>query len=313
MYSENRGFVQIIREICLEKNINFKLLSYNYIIELEKDNKVRHLIANRFDLNNEACGNIACDKYATFCVLDSQNVPACKHIMLFNPNTRKEYIPENGNYAIINELFSKNDKIVVKPNDGCKGLDVYLCNNYKEAELAINKIFKNSDSLSISPFYKAKTEYRTFYLDGEIKLVYAKEKPYVIGDGQSSLIELIKKEDFTYNTVFKQNLTFIEKDYVPAKGEKVEISWKFNLSGGAKPRIITKEDANYETICSLAKKAGKAMNAKFVTIDILETENDFLVLEINSGVTGDKFIKYTEDGYNIIKTIYAEAIDKMFQ
>ena len=95
MYNDEKIIVKIIKEICEENNIDFRFLSMGYIIELSKENKVAHIIDNKFDLNGEAAGRIACDKYATYSVLKAQNIPAVEHFMLFNPLTRNNYLENN--------------------------------------------------------------------------------------------------------------------------------------------------------------------------------------------------------------------------
>ena len=63
----------------------------------------------------------------------------------------------------------------------------------EDAEEAINKLFETNGSISLCPYYDIKTEYRSFYLDGKVLLIYGKTKPFVIGDGNSTLRELIEK------------------------------------------------------------------------------------------------------------------------
>ena len=310
---DERIFITMIRELCAEKNIEFSLLSFNWICQLKKGDKVVHITGNRFDLNPEAAGHIACDKYATYCVLNSQEIPVVKHTMLFNPSTRSAYVPDSGNYALVLQEFLKNNKIVVKPNDGCEGINVFLCNSIKEAEIAIQKIFKTNPSLSICPFYNIKTEYRTFLLNGKVKLIYGKTKPFVIGDGVSTLGELINKLELPDKSVVASNLSLLNLESVPKKDEKVEVSWKFNLSGGAQPTLLEKGEL-YSQIEELAEKAALAMNSKFATIDVIDTEESgLMILEVNSGVCGTIFIQHIEDGYDMIKEIYSKAIDKMFE
>ena len=71
---EERRFHVLMREVCAEMGIKVEKLSYDWILQLSKDGKVRHITGTRFDLNPEATGDIACDKYATYEVLNSQNV-----------------------------------------------------------------------------------------------------------------------------------------------------------------------------------------------------------------------------------------------
>lgn len=311
---DERIFHCLMRELCQEMGIKMEKLSYDWILQLtNKKGKVRHIAGNRFDLNPEASGNIACDKYATYEVLKSQNVPVVKHTMLFNPATRGKFIPDEGNSLKIISEFLTYGKVVVKPNSGCEGIGVSLCHTLKETEMAIQKLFKTSSSISICPYYDIETEYRTFYLNGEVKLIYGKTKPFVVGDGKSTMAELVEKLDLPDKGVVKDNLSHIDFDYIPRENEKVEISWKHNLSGGATPKVLEKSEL-YDNIEKLAIKAGRAMNMNFATIDVIQTtDGNLYVLEVNSGVCGTIFINSVDGGYEILKDIYKKSLEDLFK
>lgn len=310
---EERIFHVLMRELCSEMGIKMEKLSYGWILQLTKDGKIRHITGNCFDINPEAAGNIAGDKYATFEVLNSQNVPVVKHVMVFNPTTMGSYVTDNGNYLTVANEFIKYGKLVVKPNHGFQGNGVTLCNTLKETEIAIQKTFRTHGSVSVCPYYDIKTEFRTFYLNGEVYLIYGKTKPYVIGNNSSTLGELIEKLNLPDKKIVHDNLSELDLTYVPDSGEKVEISWKHNLSGGATPSILPEGDL-YSRIKSLALQAGKAMNINFATIDIIQTTDDELfVLEINSGVCSTIFTESISNGYDIMKNIYRKALEKLFE
>ncbi|MBO5141572.1 MAG: hypothetical protein J6C46_01000 [Clostridia bacterium] len=310
---EERTFHVMMRELCSEMGISLKKLSYGWILQLEKDGKVRHITGNRFDINPEAGGDIACDKYATYEVLKSQNVPVVEHTMLFNPTMRSRYIEDNGISLTLVSEFLKHGCLVIKPNNGCEGIGVSLCHTLREAEIAVHKLFKTHGSISLCPYYNIKTEYRTFYLDGKVHLIYGKTKPYVTGDGKSNMGELIEALNLPDKSVVQDNLNNIDLTYVPSSGERVNVSWKHNLSGGAKPTVLDKSEL-YTQIEQLAIKAGAAMNMNFATIDVIQTENDELfVLEVNSGVCATIFVELVDGGYEKIKNIYKNALEKMFE
>ena len=310
---EERIFHVLMREVCDEMGIKVEKLSYDWILQLSKDGKVRHVTGTRFDLNPEATGDIACDKYATYEVLNSQNVPIIEHVMIFNPATRSSLIGNDGIWLTVTSEFLKHGCLVVKPNYGCEGQGVFLCHSIKETESAIQKLFKTQDSISLCPYYDIKTEYRTFYLDGEVKLIYGKTKPFVVGNGKSTIGELVEGLNLPDKSVVKDNLKDLNLSYIPTMGEKVDISWKHNLSGGAKPNILEKGEL-YEQIEQLAIHAGKAMNINFATIDIIETtDGNLYVLEINSGIGATIFIESVDGGIEIIKDIYRQAVKKLFQ
>ena len=306
---EERIFHVLMREVCAELGIKMEKLSYDWVLQLTKGDKVRHITGTRFDINPEATGNIACDKYATFEVLHSQNVPVIKHTMIFNPSSRAKCIDNEGLWIKVVSEFLKEGKLVVKPNYGCEGQGVFLCKTLKETEGAVEKLFKTHSSISICPFYDIDTEYRTFYANGKVHLIYGKTKPYVVGDGKSSMGELIKELNLPDKSVARDNVGNVDLEYVPAINEKVEISWKHNLSGGATPALLAKGEL-YNSIESLAIRAGKAMNINFATIDIIQTKTgELYVLEINSGIGATIFIESIDGGYDYTnRTLYSHKI-----
>lgn len=309
---KERFLDNVIKELCSEMNIKLEKLSYGWILQLSKDGKVRHITRNHFDNNPQASSEIADDKYATYEVLKSQNVPVIEHTMLFNPATRSNYVPEEGNCSIIEREFSKYGALVVKPNDECQGQGVELCHTEKEIEVTIQKLFQKHSAISICPYYDIKTEYRTFYLNGEVLLIYGKAKPFVIGSGRATLEELIDKLELPDKKVVNDNLSKLDMTYIPKNDEKVEISWKHNLSGGSIPNLLEKGEL-YQEIEQLAIKTGKAMNMNFATIDIIQTKTDELyVLEVNSGVCATIFAKLADNGYEKVKEIYRKAIEMLF-
>ncbi len=87
-------FFKIIDEICQEEDIQQKMISYNWIRELRKNNKTHYIMSYQLDLNTANSYNIAHDKFATYDVLKSNNVPTIEHRMIFNPTTRSKFYAE---------------------------------------------------------------------------------------------------------------------------------------------------------------------------------------------------------------------------
>lgn len=311
---EERFLHVIIKELCKEMNIKVEKLSYGWLLQLSKDGKVRHITRNHFDNNSQASSEIADDKYATYEVLKSQNVPVIEHTMIFNPATRTKYIPEEGMWNTVVSEFLKYGKVVVKSNNDCMGKGVELCHNLREIEIAIEKLFhQKEDSVSLCPYYDIKTEYRTFYLDGKVLLIYGKTRPFVIGDGKATLGELVERLHLPDKKVIQDNLSKLDMNIVPKQEEKVAISWKYNLSGGATAKVL-EEGELYQKIEELVIKAGKAMNMNFATIDVIQTVDDELyVMEVNSGVCATIFAETVDGGYELIKDVYRKALEAMFE
>ena len=304
---KKRPIWKIINEICTEENIKLKSMSYGYITELEKNGIKKRMVGNSLEINSANSYKIASDKYATYEMLKVYDIPTIKHYMIFNPETRSEFYDNEIEKA--KKIFNENNKkIILKSNDSSEGRYVFKIEDEKELEEKILELFEDKkDTLSLCPFYDIDYEYRAVFLDGEILYLYQKEKPYVIGNGKDSLEILIKNNEILD---FYEELDF---QYVPKIDEKIEVSWKHNLSRGALPVEIKDEELKNRLI-NLAKEAGEVIGISFATVDIVHTKEDgLLVMEINSSVCMDKFSEKFKDGYNIAKDIFKKAISKMFQ
>ena len=70
---------EIIKEISKELNIKYKILSNNWVISLEKDNKIKYITGYKFDLNNHASALVIDDKYDMYDTLKKANIPVIEH------------------------------------------------------------------------------------------------------------------------------------------------------------------------------------------------------------------------------------------
>ena len=304
--------VKLLEKLCNELEIKIEKLSFGWVYKLSKSNKIRYITGN-FDINKEASSKIASDKYATYEVVKSQNLPIIEHKMIFNPNERKKYI-EKDIWDICYDEFKAKKKVVVKPNLGLEGKGVFKCKTLDELEIAVKFLLEKNTSISICPYYDIEKEYRAFYLNGKILLIYEKEKPYIVGNGVETIKELVEKLKLPHNKIVKENLEKLDLSYIPNQNEKIEISWKYNLTGGATARVIKKENLIYKTIEELAIRTGKSLDLTFATIDIIKTkENEIYLLEVNSGVSTNIFSNIVKDGKMIEREIYRKALIEMFK
>ena len=306
-------FQEMIKEIADELNIKFTLFSKDWCILLEKDDKSRIISGFKFDLNKQGPSLVADDKYALYELLSLKGVPIIEHKILYSDKNKNYYAINSKGIAKAFSYFRNNSQnIVLKPNDGTSGIDIYHVTNEEELIDAYNKLFPKYFSISMCPYYQIKNEYRTIVLDGEVELFYQKVRPIIVGDGFKTLRELMLSFNHEYYEI-EDNLPDIDLNRVPKKGEVVEIGWQFNLSKGS--RVNTEVDEKLkDEIIKLAKKAYLVSNLRFCSVDIIETLNgEFLVMEINSGVVIKKFVDLVPNGYEIAKKVYKDAIIKMFE
>ncbi len=309
MKNSQRPIVAIIKEICIENGIDYQSFSYDWIFRLSKNGKVAHIFGYQFG-NNSATSQLMCaDKCATSDILLFNGVPAVKHTFFMSP-TNINYVGVSGNWERILELLRNHGKLVCKTNEGSGGSSVYLVTNQFELERAAHLIFKHSRTMAVSAFYEIENEFRVVILGDKAMLTYSKNIPFVEGDGKSTLRHLLISYAQAHAD-FPLNLNEFDDDtHVLQKGKKYFLNWKHNLGHGAYPEII--QDESLATHLSrLALKAASAVNIEFASVDIIKTRDENLVLEINSGVMMDHFSQINNSNYQIAKSIYQEAIEKM--
>ena len=296
-------YQKIIKEICNELDIKYTYLSNGWIVMLEKDNIIKYIYGYKFDLNNHASSLAVDDKYAMYSILKEKNIKVIEHQLLYDENNIESYAKKLKDRKIAHEYFKNNNNdIVIKSNTGTCGKEVYHITNELEIDKTLDILFKKHSSVSLCPFYEIEEEYRIIMLNDIPKIIYGKQRPIVKGNGQKLISELLKEFNKSYN--YK-----VLNDRILKKDEIYTYSWHHNLSNGSTINTVVKDKENIE---NLAKKVANILNLKFGSVDIIKVNNNYMVLECNSGVMMDNLINILEDGYDIAKKIYKEAIISMF-
>lgn len=294
-------FHEIIKKIGKELGIKVTFLSDNWTIVLEKDGEVHYITGYKFDLNHHAIGNIMDDKGLFFDLLKYNNIPIIEQYVIFSDYDKNKVIKYFNNH---------NKEIIVKGNIGSIGKEVFKVNDEKSLFDIIDILFKKQYSISLCPYYKIKNEYRVIILNNVIRVIFGKTKPIVIGDGKKSIRELALECSDYY---LHHEEYIINPNYIPSLGEKVELSFKFNLSSGGKSFVDIPIDLKNK-ISNLALLVTEKLNITFASVDIINTfDNKLLVMEANSGVTMNNFIMQNKDGYDTSYSIYLDAIKLMFE
>ncbi len=311
-----RILIRLLREISSEEQIKLTVLSYGWLFRLEKSGVVRHIYGNNFDIDLSATQKIVSDKAATSEILDLVGIPHVEHRLFFNPDLENYCSPAGVWQDIMTYAQTFDYKVVCKSTSGSGGSEVFFCEDNRGLEQATQKIFANKHGLVLCPYYEAEKEYRLIMLDGECEIAYSKQKAQIVGNGYSSFLELLsawaqKREvsTFVIKNLVEENRKNLQ--YVPIKNETIKLSSKHNLSKGALPQTIEKD--TLQSLEEIAKATTKALNVRFSSVDILETQNGFKVLEVNSGVMMDNYIRLLSQGYEQAKELYCKVILRMFE
>ena len=67
-----------------------------------------------------------------------------------------------------------------------------------------------------------------------------------------------------------------------------------------------------QTLTELALDITNRINAKFVSVDIIRSNNKLYLIEVNSGVCINKVCNFIDKDFKITKEIYRSAIKKIF-
>lgn len=297
---------KLIEQICSEENIKFDLISKDWVMALTKDNTTKCISGYRFPLNDHALGSIIDDKYALYDLCKIKCLPIIEHNILFNPNSKLG----NNTFELIKKYFEEYNKdVVLKPNTGTEGTDVYHITDYANLITVANKLFESNFSISICPFYKIDNEYRVVVLNNKVKLIFEKNKPIVIGNGKNTIKELLIELNPYY---FKEKDLSNEDNIILDNGEIYEYDWRFNLSKGATAKLVS-DNLLYEKLSNIALDICNKINAKFISVDIIKCNNSFYLIEANSGVCINKVCNFIDKDLKIVKEIYREAILEMFK
>ncbi len=289
---------ELIKEICKEENIELNIYQGNWLKELRKGNITKYIVGYKFSLNNQGISLVVDDKGLFYDVIKDK-LPIIIHHVLFNNYDSDE---------VLNLFHKYNNKVIVKGNIGTCGKEVYKITNEKRLFNIIDRLFEKQYSISLCPYYDIDKEYRLIVLNNEVKLIYSKENPIIVGDGIKTIKELL----LDFNSTYYSNNQVNNPDYVPKLDEKVIIEYRFNLSNGA--RVNKDIDIELKNrLIELAKRVVKETNLSFGSIDIIRTtNNELLIMEANSGVMMNNYLKQTKD-YETVKEIYRDAIKTMME
>jgi hypothetical protein len=312
--NKNRFLVEALRAIAAEHRIEFSSFSHDWIIRLHRDNTTRYVYGYNFDLNSATSALIANDKSALSAVLEQYSIPHVEHTLFLAPKL-SEYTDPAGKWLRAIRYAEKTGfPIVCKTNNGTGGDDVFKVNNQSELEALFQNVHTSSVGLTLSPYYAIEKEYRIVLLNGLELLCYEKERPHLLGDGQSTFFELLKKNDSCEPRILNAALNdpVFPLNEIPDQGSKIPIIWKHNLGKGATPLFLITPEVR-KNILELARAVCAATKIQFASIDVIQTVDDGMkIMEVNAGIMLENLSRFSSEGYALAFKIYASAVTAMF-
>jgi glutathione synthase/RimK-type ligase-like ATP-grasp enzyme len=313
MPSSRRIFMNAVQKYCLAHGIAVESRSEGWLLVLQRGDKRHFAFGYDLGLNSAIAHRLASDKAATSDVLQFCGVARVPHTLVLNPELNKYVGPAQPWQTMLRHLKENPGGLVVKPNEGTSGELVFRVSSEQELELAAHRIFSANESLALSPYLDIDNEVRVVLLDHRPLVVYRKDRPSVTGDGQRSLLELAlaalpaeARAAVLSGLAGELDSGALERIVPP--GQRQVLNWRHNLEWGAQPFLL-EQGAMRDTCVEMAVNAAKSIDIRFGSIDLVQADGQWLVLEINSGVMMEALGKHHPD---LVYATYGAALDEVF-
>lgn len=285
---------QLLIAAAIKRGVKVKLLDkQDNFIQLEQNGHIEYIKQGT---------KTAYDSYIAFLIMENKEVT--KQILAAND----VYVPQgklwdNKQQAINNYKDWQQKAIVIKPKSTNFGLGITMLTNkysYEDYVRAVDFAFSYDQAIIIEEYIAGK-EYRLFVIGDEVVGILHREAAHVIGDGTSTIKQLIalenenylrgenyvkplqkiKLNDFEINFLKNQNLS---PSSIISKGKKVYLRANSNISTGGVSLDFTDDVAlKYQKI---AVKAAKAVQASICGVDMIipdikDPNGTYGIIELN--------------------------------
>jgi hypothetical protein len=308
-YTE-RVIVRVIKDYCQQRGIKVEQRLDGWLVVLHGDGFKHFVYGYDIGLNSAVVHRIANDKSATAELLSAEGVACVPHTLVMNPKQFK-YTPTAGNWAPMLALLAEHPSgVVLKPNEGTCGYLVAKATSELELEQAASAIFAVQQNLAIAPYLDIEREVRVVLLNGQPQVVYEKMRPTIAGDGEHSVLELLRarlplERLAALLPALAQSGTAL--DAVLPQGQKLVLDWRHNLDLGAQPELLSDGPVRTASV-ELASRAAAAIGLRFGAVDVVFAQGQPRILEINSGVMMESLHGRYPD---IVEAVYRAALDQV--
>jgi glutathione synthase/RimK-type ligase-like ATP-grasp enzyme len=313
MLKRQRAFVEAVKKYCATNDIAIEVRSDGWLMVMQHGSERRLAFGYDLGLNSAISHRIANDKAATAEVLQMSGVACVPHTLFLSPVMNEYAVALKSWQAMLGLLRENPHGIVVKPNEGTSGEQVYRVSTEPKLELAVHRIFSSNVSLAISPYLDIEDEVRVIVLDHFPLVVYSKRRPSIVGNGKASLLELAlaatpAERRSTLLRAMANDLDQAALDDILPLGQRQVLNWRHNLDSGAQPMLL-EQGAIRDACVGIAGQAAKSIGMRFGSVDVVQVDGCWLVLEVNSGVMMEGLSRRHPD---MVYAAYSAALDKVF-
>ncbi|OGI62553.1 hypothetical protein A2818_02360 [Candidatus Nomurabacteria bacterium RIFCSPHIGHO2_01_FULL_40_12] len=289
---------------------------------------VRSLRMYSLDLNHIASSDIARDKdYAKF-FMQKKGYPVAEGRTIFEDNWSKVVKSKRTISYGLSYAKRLGFPVIVKPNSKSQGAGVCLSWNIGEVRRAFLEVFKG-DKVAIIERYLPGNDYRIVVLGKEIISAYKRIPLSVTGDGQHSILSLLKQKQRLFSAqkrdtqinfndlrikikLHHQGYSF--RTILP-KNHKIHLLDNANLSTGGDAIDVT--NTIHPGFCKIAVNLTRDMGLRMAGVDIMVTRGDitkdpkccdYYIIEINAAPGLDHYVTTGLKQRKIVEAMYLKIL-----
>jgi D-alanine-D-alanine ligase-like ATP-grasp enzyme len=309
---------------------------YGYVGYIEFASGRRSFFRNTtFDINPNAASAIAKDKDYCAVMLRHFGYPVPDGVVLFSPKYRHEMRLKNEaiaaglGFAEKASIFAEEHgfPLFLKPNDGSEGRGVTKVYTIDELFDALWRLFEDDEMILLQKAVQGR-DFRVVVLYGEVVSAYERIAFGAVGDGESDLETLVRREIARLRAnsrgakvraddprmaaeMMRQNLS---RNSVIAPGRRVTLLPNANLSAGGQSVDLT--DRIHPSFKEMAERVTRDLGLNLAGIDVLAPDicaplAEYCVLEVNSAPGLNNFAGSSADSNARTRALYRRLFTKL--
>lgn len=175
--------------------------------------------------------------------------------------------------------------VLTKPDRGQDGIGIEIVENKKQLATVAKRHYKEKADFLIQPIIN-ENEYRILVINDEVMLMHSKEKQEIVGDGSSTIQQLLATIPIT-----KKDPVFIQWQHVKQKTNMGTVlkkghAFPYHLTNIPSATYYKTEDFD-PAVVAWARKIAKTLSTSVVGIDVfipgdIADTNSFTIIELNS-------------------------------
>ena len=278
----------------------------------------------RFSINSSASAAIAKDKGVSSFFLNKFGYKVTEGKTFFSEELCEEIAnPRNidAGFYYAKEL---GFPLIVKPINLSQGTFVTKVHNKKEYYQAAKKILQKISGFIVERFYSG-NDYRIVVLDDEVVSAYQRIPLFIMGDGQSNVLELLQQKQETFikngrkeiidfeDYRIKKNLRRRKLNFssVIPKNNIVYLLDNANLSTGGEAIDFTENI--HPDFQKLAVNITKDMELRLAGVDILTNDItspmvDYTIIEVNGAPSLTHYASFGEVQTKRVENLYLKIL-----